>query len=74
MKYRVEVDIAFENESNAKAFLNEVETFKHDAYVVTGSESIPLYRKAEYGSELYNGSEMSSTDSVDFDASGSEEH
>lgn len=74
MKYRVEVDIAFENESNAKAFLNQVETFKHDAYSPTGSEPISLYRKAEYGEELYNNTEMIITDSVDFDLSGQEEH
>jgi len=74
MKYRVEVDIAFENELDAKAFLNEVETFKHDAYEVTGSEPIALYRKAEYGFELYDDSEMTITDSVDFDASGIEQH
>jgi hypothetical protein len=67
MKYRVEVDIAFANESNAKGFLNQVENIKSTAYVPTGNEPIPLYRKAEYGEELYDYSEMIIADSVNFD-------
>jgi len=67
MKYRIEVDVAFENESDAQSFLNQIETFKTDVYAPTGSELIPLYRKAEYGSEQYDGLNLSITDSIDFD-------
>lgn len=67
MKYRVEVDIAFVNVADAIAFLDHVETIKTKPYEPTGSEAISLYRSSLYGTELYDNTEMTTTDSVDFD-------
>jgi hypothetical protein len=48
MKYRCEVDIAFDKEEDAVAFLNLLQVIKDKIYAGTGSEKIPIISKCRY--------------------------
>ncbi len=48
MKYRVEIDIAFDLENEVIAFLNLIEEIKNKVYKPLGTEEIPNYRKCRY--------------------------
>lgn len=47
-KYRVEIDIAFDNEQDAKDLLNFIESKKDKAFKPKGNEKIECHRKARY--------------------------
>lgn len=47
-KFRVELDIAFDNEDDAIAFLNLVEEIKDRVFKGTGEEEIAIVKKCRY--------------------------
>lgn len=47
-KFRVELDIAFNDEDDAIAFLNLVEEIKGRVFKGTGAEEIPIVKKCRY--------------------------
>ena len=48
MKYRVEIDISFDNEADASKLIKEVEKLRKKAYKPKGTEKILCFRKARY--------------------------
>lgn len=48
MKYRVEIDIAFDDEQDAVDLINSIENIKTKAYKPKGNEKIICHRKARY--------------------------
>ena len=47
-KFRVELDIAFNNEDDAIAFLNLIEEVKNKVFKGTGEEQITIIKKCRY--------------------------
>ena len=48
MKWRVEMDVSFDDESDALDFMNRIENVKDKAYKPKGTEKIACYRKCRY--------------------------
>lgn len=57
MKYRVQVDIAFENEDDALAVMNFIESVKTKTAQPTGKETIELQRVCRYHACLHDDKE-----------------
>jgi hypothetical protein len=78
MKYRVEIDVSFANESDALSLLNHLETLKHSAYEPDAeNDGITTYRTTR-AHQCYHDENPPSAcgnyTNVDFDESGSETH
>lgn len=48
MKYRVEIDVAFDDEHDAVDLLNYIENIKSKAYKPKGTEKIICFQKSRY--------------------------
>lgn len=48
MKYRIEIDLSFNNKQEAEDLLNFIENKKDKAHKPTGMERIPCFRKCRY--------------------------
>lgn len=66
MKYRIKIDISFENEIDAQNLLDYINNIKNNTYIPTGNELSNLYQKAEYGYDDYMDIDMSIIDEVQF--------
>lgn len=48
MKYRVQIDVSFDQESDAIALLNHIEDIKQKTYNPVGVKKIPCFQIARY--------------------------
>lgn len=48
MKYRCEIDVSFDSEDDAVAFLNHIQDIKGKVFIGTGTEKIPVLKKCRY--------------------------
>lgn len=71
MKYRVELDIAFDVEQDAVDLLNFVENLKAKTYKPTGAEKVDCFQRCRYHAcshEEANPTQCSGYVDVDFNA------